>query len=212
MNAVTVNLTSDLSTVGMQYTVTMASGVIKDASNNAFAGLSGTAYQFTVADTAAPTITAYSPTQGATGVSASANILLTFNENVQAGTGDVSIDTVPATSTITITVGGSEVTFSSNVMTINPPSSLPSSATYTVALAAGSVTDASTNPFSGLSTRTYEFTVVVPTPSPTATPTATPTPAPTSSSESSSGGIANDVNLIGMGAVGLVVQGALVCL
>ena len=85
----TVNPTSDLSTTGATYTVTMASGVFKDASDIPFAGWSGNTYQFTTADTNAPEISTYSPGLGAVSVSASTNIVLTFTEPIQAGTGSI---------------------------------------------------------------------------------------------------------------------------
>merc|ERR1719473_99630 len=101
----------------------MASGVIKDAGNNAYAGLSGSTYRFTVADTTAPTMASYSPSQGASGQSATTNIVLTFSEPVQAGTGSIVL--TPATgSAVTIAVGDSQVTFTSTAATINSTSSL----------------------------------------------------------------------------------------
>ena len=85
----TVNPTSDLSTTGVTYTVTMASGVFKDTSDIPFAGITSTTYQFTVADTVSPEISIYSPGLGAVNVAASTNIVLTFTEPIQAGTGSI---------------------------------------------------------------------------------------------------------------------------
>ena len=85
----TVNPTSDLSTTGVTYTVAMASGVFKDTSDIPFAGIDGNTYQFTVADTDAPEISTYSPGLGAVSVAASTDIVLTFTEPIQAGTGSI---------------------------------------------------------------------------------------------------------------------------
>jgi hypothetical protein len=54
-SAVVIDPPSPLRTEGMQYTVTVAPGTVKDSSNNTFAGVGGTTYRFTVADTVAPT-------------------------------------------------------------------------------------------------------------------------------------------------------------
>ena len=134
----------------MQYTVTCASGVIKDSANNAFAGLTGITYQFTVPETIAPTITTYSPTQGATGVSASSNVVLTFSENVQAGTGNIVL--TPATgSAVTIDVTSGQVSISTTAVTINPTSALSTvGMQYTITMASGVIKDSANNAFAGL--------------------------------------------------------------
>ena len=64
---VTINPSADLLD-SVQDTVTVASGVLKDGSNNNFAGLKGTTYCFTMVDVTAPTMSTYSPAQPATRV------------------------------------------------------------------------------------------------------------------------------------------------
>jgi len=88
-NIVTITPGSQLSTVGMAYTVTMAMGVIMDESNNKFAGLSGAAYGFTVKDTTPPTVDDFSPAKDAYGVDANARVVLTFSENVKKGMDEI---------------------------------------------------------------------------------------------------------------------------
>ena len=66
-NTVTIDPSSNLLD-SVQYTVTMAPGVLKDGSNNNFAGLKGTTYCFTMVDVTAPTMSTYSPAQPATRV------------------------------------------------------------------------------------------------------------------------------------------------
>jgi len=80
----TISPTLALSEIGPQYTVTMAGTCVKDTAStpNAYGGLSGSTYQFTVADTYGPAVSVYSPAQGAVDVSNSGDIVLTFDEHV----------------------------------------------------------------------------------------------------------------------------------
>ena len=50
-----------------------------------------TTLNFTVADVAAPTLSSSSPADNATGVAVSANIVLNFNENVVADSGNITL-------------------------------------------------------------------------------------------------------------------------
>ena len=154
----TVNPTSDLGIEGLTYTVTMGSGVIKDAANVPFAGISGTTYVFTV-DTTAPTISTYSPGLGASSVASSANIVLTFSEPIQAGSGNIVL-TPPSGSAVNVDVTDTgQVSFSSAVATVNPTSDLSiEGLTYTVTMGSGVIKDAANVPFAGISGSTYVFT------------------------------------------------------
>ena len=160
----------------------MASGVIKDASSGAaaYGGLSGTTYQFTVADTTPPTVASYLPALGATGQAATVDIVLTFSENVQAGTGNIVL-TPASGSAVSIAVGDAQVSFSTTSVTINPTSSLSTAGMqYTVTMASGVIKDASSGAvaYGGLSSTTYQFTVANTPAAPTNAPTAAPTKAP----------------------------------
>ena len=114
----TIHPTNPLSTIGVQYTVTMAATCVKDTATvpNAYAGLSGNTYQFAVADTTAPAVDGggYSPAQAASDQSSTVNIVLTFDEHVVVGTGNLvltptavthSAQTAPTTLTIDVTDG-----------------------------------------------------------------------------------------------------------
>lgn len=90
--AITVNITQDarviitptftLNTGGAKYTVTAPAGVVQDVGGNGSPILSGTTYEFTVADSA-PSITVFNPAQGATIPLLSASIVLQFSEVMQ---------------------------------------------------------------------------------------------------------------------------------
>jgi len=94
----TINPTDDLKDdAGKTWTVTIASGVLTDAAGNAFTGISGTTYQFSMPDATPPIISLYSPSKN--GVPApllqhassayTDNVVLTFSEVVSAVTGDI---------------------------------------------------------------------------------------------------------------------------
>ncbi len=67
------------------------------------------------------------------------HIVLTFNENVAAGTGDIVIS--DGTDIRTIAVGDGQVVFSGNTVTINPTDDLNPNTTYNVQMASGVMFD-----------------------------------------------------------------------
>jgi methionine-rich copper-binding protein CopC len=173
-NTLTINPTADLAN-GTHYYVTLAAGSIKDASGNSYAGT--TAYDFStiaataVTDTTPPTVSAYSPAVGATGVNVSNNIVLTFSEAVQRGSGVIELHSGSATGALVASYNvatSTNLTVSGNTLTINPTADLANGTHYYVTLAAGSIKDVSGNSYAG--TTAYDFTT------PAATPPADTTP------------------------------------
>ena len=115
-STLTIDPTSSLAD-GTHYYVTLAAGTIKDLAGNSYAGTS--AYDFTTAaDTTAPTVTTYSPTDGATGVATSSNIVLSFSEPIAGGTGSIllktaagaTVETFDAATSNRLTISGSTLT------------------------------------------------------------------------------------------------------
>ena len=65
---------------------------VDDLTGNSYAGISDTtSLNFTAADVVAPTLSSSSPADNATGVAVGSNIALTFNENVQLGSGNITL-------------------------------------------------------------------------------------------------------------------------
>jgi methionine-rich copper-binding protein CopC len=159
-STLTINPTDDLA-YSTTYFFTIALGAVKDLSNNSYSGI--TTYDFTtVADTILPTVTAFSPTDAATGVPAARNIVLTFSEAIQKGTGLIEIHsgsaTGPTFATYDAATNTSNLTFSGNTLTINPTADLASDGTqYFVTLASGTVTDLAVKPNIYTGTTTYDF-------------------------------------------------------
>ena len=100
----------------------------------------------------APILSSTSPTDNATGVAAGANIVLTFNENVAAGSGNITLKKSSDNSTVqAMAVGGANVSISGAVVTINPTANLASSQGYHVQVDATAIDDTSGNSFAGIS-------------------------------------------------------------
>jgi len=138
-----------------------------------------------IQDTTAPTVIAFIPADGATGVAVASNLVLSFSEAVQRGTGLIEIHSGTETGALVASYDAAtstNLTLSGSLLTINPTVDLASGTHYFVTLASGSVSDLAGNHFAGSST--YDFT--------TADPYAA----------SSGGGGGSSVALAGLGAVG----------
>ena len=96
-STVTVNPAADLTSLTGYYMKVEATAV-DDLTGNSYAGINDTtSLNFTAADVAAPTLSSSSPADNATGVAVGANITLTFNENVAAGSGNITLKNHPIT-------------------------------------------------------------------------------------------------------------------
>ena len=155
-----------LDTGNKTITVTIASGVIKDTSENVFPGFTGNDYQFIVADSTPPTITQLAPTHQASGLLKTIDIVLTFSEYVKAGSGNIILTPSGGTGSnaaTTIDVTSGQVVFNDNTATISPAANLLDTGgkSYDVTMASGVITDvAASNPFAGLSSGQYTFDIV----------------------------------------------------
>lgn len=142
--------------------IEMPAGVFKDIAGNNFAGItSTTSWNFSVAaaaDVTAPTISSLSPADNATSVSAAANLVITFNEAVQKGTGNITVKEGGVIKQ-TIAVTSSTVTVSGAVVTIDP-SNFTNSAAVNIEMPAGTFKDIAGNNFAGItSTTAWNFSV-----------------------------------------------------
>jgi hypothetical protein len=101
---------------------------------------------------APPALVSSAPSDNATGVSPASDIVLTFSETVQKGTGNILIRNVSDNSVVeTIDVASAEVSVSGNTVTINPLADLAPNHSYYVEIAAGAIKDSTNNAFAGIS-------------------------------------------------------------
>jgi Ca2+-binding RTX toxin-like protein/methionine-rich copper-binding protein CopC len=117
-----------------------------------------------LSDAVAPTISSLNPADGATGVAAGANLVITFSETVQKGTGNILIKRSSDDVTVqTIAVADAAVSVVGAVVTINPPSDLASNTGYYVQFPAGTFKDPASNSFAGIQTTTdWNFVTALP--------------------------------------------------
>jgi Bacterial Ig-like domain/RTX calcium-binding nonapeptide repeat (4 copies) len=143
-------------------TISISKGAVIDQSGNvALTNLSFVAPELSPpgggggsapSDSTAPTLSGSNPTDNAMAVAVSANIVLTFSENIVAGTGNIIIS--DGSDTRTIAIADPQINIVGNVLTINPTFDLLPSSMYNVQMASGVVVDASGNPFSGITNNT----------------------------------------------------------
>ena len=114
-----------------------------------------------ILDSTAPTLTAFTPADAAIDVPIGSNIVLTFSEPIQRGTGAIEIHSASPTGTIVANYDvatSSNLTIAGHTLTINPTSNLEMGAHYFVTLTDGVVNGLAGNSASG--TETYDFTTV----------------------------------------------------
>jgi uncharacterized delta-60 repeat protein len=112
----------------------------------------------TLLDGIAPTLISSTPGDNALNTAIESNIVLTFSERVQAGSGNIIITDGTETHTIAIN-DSNQVTIASNMVTINPTNNLHTSSNYHVEVTSGAITDFSGNAYAGISdATTLDFT------------------------------------------------------
>ena len=104
-------------------------------------------------DATAPILLTSTPDDNAIGVSVHSNLVLTFDENVQAGTGNILITDGSDERTIEVS-DSTQVTFDGSTVTINPANDLHAGSRYHVGIEKGAITDGTGNAFVGISDAT----------------------------------------------------------
>ena len=104
----------------------------------------------------APTLSSSSPADNATSVSSTANIFLTFNENVDVESGNITIKKTSDDSTFeTIDITTSKVTGAgTTVIEINPANTFASSTEYYILIDSSAFDDVNGNSYTGISSTT----------------------------------------------------------
>jgi hypothetical protein len=122
-------------------------------------------------DTAAPTITSFSPADEATGVVAGSKIVITFSEAIQFGTGQILLKHESGTTYQTFQAGGSGLSINGSTLTISPFGGMIAAGTLLrLELPAGAIKDLAGNNFAG--STSYNFTTASATQPPTQPATA----------------------------------------
>ncbi len=134
------------------YYVEITLNAFQDLSGNGFSGIAGaTAWNFTTVDQP-PTALHLSPPDDATGVPQDANLIVTFDQAVQKGAGDIVVKRTSDGSIFeTIPAADGRVTVSGKIATIDPDTVLERRERYYVEIAAGAFRDLSGHDFAGIS-------------------------------------------------------------
>ena len=122
-----------------------------------------------------PTLSSSTPADDATGVSPSANIVLTFSEAVDVESGNITIKKTSGDSTVeTIDVTSSKVTGSgTTTITVNPDTTLDAATGYYVLIDATAFDDVDGGSYAGITSKTVlNFTTIADATGPTMTITA----------------------------------------
>ena len=132
---ITLNPTTDL-LAGHHYSVTIPTTAIKDLAGNKYAGISNNAtLSFDTAAATPPFLVSSTPSANSTGLKINQNLVLTFNEIVKAGRGDIVISNGSDIRRIAIS-DKSQITFNNKTVTINPSDDLLANSDYTVLFSA----------------------------------------------------------------------------
>ena len=155
---ITVNPSSNLNS---SQTVYVAIG--NTVENSCDTALGASSATFTVADTVGPVLNSSNPPDGNTSVAVDANIVLTFNEAVDAENGNITIiKTSDSTVVETIDVTSGQVSGSgSTEITINPSVTLDEKTDYHLNIDTSAFDDSSSNDYIGINdATTLNFTTV----------------------------------------------------
>ncbi len=114
-------------------------------------------------DATAPTVTTFSPVDSAFDVSVSSDIILTFSEAIQKGTGIIALHSSSASGKVVESYDvatSTNLTVSGSSLTITPGTDLAYRAHYVVTFDEGSISDLAGNRYAG--TESYNFTTASP--------------------------------------------------
>ena len=168
---VTINPDGTFQSPGSYY-VKVASSAIQDASGNAYAGIqNNTSWNFATVDAVAPRVATLIPSDDAVDVAVGVSLVMTMDENVSSGSGDIVIYNPDDTVFESIPITDAKVTIANDQVTVDPASDLAENTVYYVQVDATALNDASANAYAGIQDKTtWNFTTVDPAQTPNTAP------------------------------------------
>jgi alkaline phosphatase/2',3'-cyclic-nucleotide 2'-phosphodiesterase (5'-nucleotidase family)/3',5'-cyclic AMP phosphodiesterase CpdA/methionine-rich copper-binding protein CopC len=107
--------------------------------------------QSALSDTHGPILKSATPTDNTPGIDVESSIVLTFNEGIERGTGNIVLHKADGSVVETFDVSDSDrVVFDYNILAIDPTSSLDYGTGYYLTIAAGAISDHYGNGYSGI--------------------------------------------------------------
>ncbi len=151
-STVTLNPSSDFTSLSAYY-VKIPSTAFVDAAGNAYSGISSkTALNFITLDVNAPSLISSIPSDNASSVQLDRNIILTFSENITAGSGKIILFEGDGKLVEAFAVTSSII--SGAVVTLNPASDLKPDNSYYIQIPSTALIDAAGNNYAGISNKT----------------------------------------------------------
>ena len=116
-------------------------------------------------DNTAPKLVSALPKKGGTAIAVNQDVVLTFNESIQVGTGNLIISS--SVDTIAVPVNSALVTVKGGVLTVNPTKDLLPNSHYTIKIDNTAIQDLSGNKYAGIKNTTTLYFDTVDTRAPT---------------------------------------------
>ena len=140
---------------GTHYRVQFTAGTVQDIADNAFVGIAS--YDFATAPApTGPYVLSFSPLDESANSARTSNVVLTFSDAIQRGTGTILLKSAAGGVIESFDVATSDrIAISGSKLTLDPTTDLSYNAGYRVEFAAGTVLDPSGNAWSG--TTGYNF-------------------------------------------------------
>lgn len=106
-------------------------------------------------DSTPPRLSTATPAAGSSGLAVASNLVLTFNETIARGAGNINLLDSNGVVVESFAAGSTRLTLSGNTLTIDPTAALGSSKTYTLNIDAGAIKDTSGNSYAGLNGHSF---------------------------------------------------------
>lgn len=101
-------------------------------------------------DETPPMVTGLNPANGISGVLPNSNLVITFDENIARGSGNITLKNLDASSETIIPISDPQISLAGAILTINPITDLAIHTHYAVQIDATAIDDASGNSFNGI--------------------------------------------------------------
>lgn len=160
-STLTIDPSANLAPNTFYYVLIGSTAVVDTSGGNAFAGITSSSTWSFSTGSAPPLVPTFSPKDEAFGVALNANLVATFSETIQKGTGNISIRRADGTVLETINVTSSSVTLSGGKVTINPANNFVAGAGYYVLIDSTAFRNAAGQYYAGISDATvWNFTAL----------------------------------------------------
>jgi len=160
-STLTIDPSANLAPNTFYYVLIASTAVVDTSGGNAFAGITNPSVWAFSTGSNPPLAPAFSPTDNAYGVTLSADLVLTFGETIQKGTGNITIRKADGTVFETINVTSSAVTLSGGKVTINPANNFVAGAGYYVLIDPTALRNTASQYYAGISDPTvWNFTAL----------------------------------------------------